>query len=130
MRRRPPSSTLTDTLFPDTTLFLSERLLGPAKLLVQPLDQVLHPRPDRGQGDIRVPRRLVGRVDSSEVAQLASARLGIESLDVTPLRNFQRRIAEHLQELTLGEQLPRHPSFGTDWQIGRGSCRERECQYG
>src|SRR3546814_3270621 len=45
MTRRPPRSTLTDTLFPSTTLF---RSLRADRLLAHAVDEVLHHR----QGDV------------------------------------------------------------------------------
>ena len=48
-------------------------------------------------------RRLVRRVDTSEILQLTTARLAVQALDVPPLRLGQRRIDEDFEELTLGE---------------------------
>src|SRR3546814_14799792 len=50
MRRRPPISTRTDTLFPFTTLFRSEALVGlvalehPHRLALRPVEQCGHQR--------------------------------------------------------------------------------------
>src|SRR3546814_9839086 len=56
MRRRPPRSTRTDTLFPSTTLFRSRRRLDMRIIAYVPIDPVLA----RGLADIVEDRRPVG----------------------------------------------------------------------
>src|SRR3546814_3368226 len=75
MTRRPPRSTRTDTLFPYTTLFRSERLLDLAGQHFEPLTD------DRDQLRARNPRSLAlvfggDRRDIDHVVVVARAHIG------------------------------------------------------
>src|SRR3546814_16975841 len=114
MIRRPPRSTLTDTLFPYTTLFRS--LLG---------------------GDV-----LTGMAREAEAAAAYARAADLRFDAPTALRLVtaldhagQRDEAAH----TLGLYLAQNPEnrdalrLTARWQLaaelGRASCRDRECQY-
>src|SRR6185312_10402072 len=57
------------------------------------------------QVDIRRLGPLIRRVDAGEVADLAGARLAVETLRVAPFALLQRRVDKHLEELAGVEQL-------------------------
>src|SRR3546814_19398697 len=116
MIRRPPRSTRTDTLFPYTTLFRSDRdRLATCRLRVLELEE-----PTQGHQPLGL------LVDAS----------GVLLEDV--IATGTRRVLEPADRLRV-EQVRLAPSvdvgtpplvFPTDvQQIGRASCRERVCQY-
>src|SRR3546814_15325058 len=109
MIRRPPISTLSDTLFPYTTLFRSGSASAMGRfLLVRPSGQV---RPD-GVQDIPQALTVVGRNTLkrlfheliAQLAELADQRTGLVGQIKPPRATIIR-------------------------EIGRASCRERVCQY-
>ena len=91
------------------------RQLGVAEIAVaaQPLDQAVGERGRVGGGgiqpDVRLERRLVGRVDAGEMLDLARPRLLVEALRVALLDDVERRVDEDLEELAGADQLARHP---------------------
>src|SRR3546814_18928877 len=114
MKRRPPRSTRTDTLFPYTTRFRSRR--GETER-----------RPSRGRPEHR--RLTSGMSDSATAAEGDAAEAGadIGSIDyrVEPPSPgghiFLFQETEHPEG-----GIPRTIAFR---EIGRASCRERVCQY-
>src|SRR3546814_11272681 len=104
MIRRPPRSTRTDTLFPYTTLFRSGR----------GMDEL-----DRGgQPDLAV--ALVAAQLCRGQRQDRPQALAAGCYDVAGELRDQPDRAVHLVEDELIDVLQ---------EIGRGSCRERVCQY-
>src|SRR3546814_14592473 len=113
---RPPSSTLTDTLFPSTTLFRS--LLdrhGVAGLGLVLGDELVVDRAvqlaGRIVGDVeQVIRRRVGRQRQRERGQ-----------------QYGKGLLDH--DGFLGWSVGSERDLETGEQIGRGACRERVGQY-
>src|SRR3546814_14194851 len=105
MVRRPPISTLTDTLFPYTTLFRSAGGRTPC------VRTRLPPRSRRSSSavsvDPRFGQRLAGRPDAGD-------------RDRDP--RSDGRLAEKPHHRT-------EAFVEVDEEIGRASCRERVCQY-
>src|SRR3546814_11428524 len=113
MIRRPPMSTRTDTLFPDTTLFRSfdgAQHTADGDFVVDrrrlPLDRIPNP-----ESQIPRPAHAAHHVlDHFHQAQLHAVVGVVDALDA------------------VGFQLP--DLFGRDGaEIGRASCRERVCKY-
>src|SRR3546814_19495030 len=105
MIRRPPSSTLTDTLFPYTTLFRS--LVGPT---------VVHFYP-RCPGEQGIPDCVTA------VSLPRRGNLGLKRLQCL---SGQRRLRAGLA----GRDVARTKrSDALRGQLGRASCRERVCTY-
>src|SRR3546814_16449759 len=84
MIRRPPRSTRTYTLFPDTTLFRSRPQAG----LAGPLDQVLDP----GGQDVVIEA-------FKAFVELPSHGELLLAIGVRPLRRCRQRSEEHTSEL-------------------------------
>src|SRR3546814_17025604 len=99
MRRRPPRSTRTDTLFPYTTLFRSVDV-----------DDVAGGGDGAGGAD----------VEAARAAGLAAARMGADLAAVLHVA----RLVELADEVGDLEERALHRR-----QTGRASCRERVCQY-
>src|SRR3546814_13096313 len=102
MIRRPPRSTRTDTLFPYTTLFRSERQL---------ITGIAH---DKNEAKIivtRVPDK-PGAV-ANIFGPLAASGINVDMI----IQNVGREKGE--TDVT----------FTVPAKIGRASCRERVCQY-
>src|SRR3546814_11337187 len=113
MTRRPPRSTLPDTLFPYTTLF---RSLG-AK--TRELDQ-------KTSGEVE---RWRGRWAEMQNAALERANVP-ERVDH---RSHQRRGIEQEATVHMGPSataMERRAEHQAMREIGRASCRERVGQYG
>src|SRR3546814_11090566 len=116
MRRRPPRSTRTDTLFPYTTLFRSYRGVRVGEVTSVDLDP---DRPTAIRVTIEVQKRTPVGADSVATLELEGLTGG------------------RYVELTGGGPTapPLEPPPGRDraeiqpGQIGRASCRERGCQY-
>src|SRR3546814_11131298 len=109
MIRRPPTATLTDTLFPSTTLFRSgmiskvfERRLAP--ILAAAVPQACDPGPDA--------RRLFGHQCRRSRVLCVVAKHRPEPGDIDEARPIAQQVAAVRQQ-----------------EIGRASCRERVCQY-
>src|SRR3546814_14296582 len=113
MSRRPPRSTRTDTLFPYTTLFRSDRV-GIV---------------ERGGGDIDFAGLMTHMDGERRAAVAAIAALAERRRGETPelalatfnVKMMQRDRSEH--------HASRARYLLTDPEIGRASCRERVCQY-
>src|SRR3546814_10996651 len=114
MIRRPPRSTRTDTLFPYTTLFLSQRAQQASvasQKRVDQLDDQTRALLERYRSatwqaqQLNVYAQQLNELLTQQTAQIASLRQQLADLD---------RAGEDLMPLL---------------QIGRASCRERGCQY-
>src|SRR3546814_14245155 len=109
MIRRPPSSTRTDTLFPDTTLFRSN-------LRALPVDAIA---PGKYQ-----PRKQWDEDKLAELAESIRAQGVIQPIVV-------RELPDRTFEIIAGERRWRAPRLaGLAAAHGRASCRERGCQCG
>src|SRR3546814_2818443 len=91
MIRRPPRSTLTDTLFLYTTLFRSH----PDQALAQDTRLI-----DSIEYQLCILGRLVFGVDAGEVLDQPGTGLGVQALDVTLFGAFQRRVNRRGTRLT------------------------------
>src|SRR3546814_15760369 len=122
MRRRPPRSTRTDTLFPYTTLFRSVWAWS-------------------CRGDFRV--SVIGRQRDPHIALVGLEREPPPDRD-HPLNLFGEDGADILRQRSIGSKtqfickfsgialeiaLLGAPAVADAIQIGRASCRERVCQY-
>src|SRR3546814_12747702 len=104
MIRRPPRSTLTDTLFPSTTLFRSMKSLG-----------------------------IVDRLTRLPIAELDTVRRPSISTRVRLSPRLRSWIDDRPEFWVLpvtGESLSVDESCGRSAEIGRGEGRARVCQYG
>src|SRR3546814_14192490 len=120
MRRRPPRSTRTDTLFPYTTLFRSGWAdANPLRL----------PAPDA------VPRVWIGNATHVSTHYDVSSNLACV---VAGRRRFTLFPPDQIANLYVGPldvTMAGQPASMVDLaapdltQIGRASCRERVCQY-
>src|SRR3546814_15041838 len=113
MIRRPPRSTRTDTLFPYTTLFLSDfgllRVAGDVDRRVEPGLARIGRNIER-----RVGRHFAGKADDPAIQlELAPGEFVIAADQVRAAGD--RRIVGRAADLEV--------------EIGRASCRERVCQY-
>src|SRR3546814_18385378 len=109
MIRRPPRSTRTDTLFPYTTLFRSNR------------------RPDAGAAPVPMSSGEDPEQSKKMLAALAKAQGAF-------LKNADyvgSRFADEARAMHLGEQDHRqiYSETSPDEEIGRACCRERVCKY-
>src|SRR3546814_12466293 len=104
MRRRPPRSTRTDTLFPYTTLFRSACRPASGEALLAHVEELLAPA-------LLQLRAAVAQQLAQTLLKLVADRG--ESLLATAMGAAQR---------------PRNDVVD-DTEIGRASCRERVCQY-
>src|SRR3546814_15789864 len=105
MIRRPPRSTRTDTLFPDTTLFRS------------PAERVLPGLAPRGK------RSIMGLLKSTFTwweGSTFGTWMGLRGKRKTGEDALGNVYYEGGRDVN---GLPRR------WEIGRASCRERVCQY-
>src|SRR3546814_11173138 len=109
MIRRPPRSTRTDTLFPYTTLFLSQDIEAvAANFFVTPA----------------VVRQRLKLASVSPVLHDAYAddRIGLEQLMAFTISDDFERQVQVFDLLTENRRLAPH------LKIGRASCRERVCK--
>src|SRR3546814_13190688 len=113
MIRRPPRSTRTDTLFPYTTLFRSERRHDHVDAAA-----VLEPR-------VGERRRLV---DAAADLVADALRALEQMLFVAKLDRRDDQLALALDIGLIGAVDHDVRNIGVR-QIGRASCRERVCQY-
>src|SRR3546814_12478871 len=108
MNQRPPRSTRTDTLLPDTTLFRSPAFAQDAAAQDAAADEA---------GDDAI---VVTGIRSSLATALGEKRTSDNIVEVIQAEDIgklpDQNLAEVLENVT-GE-------------IGRASCRERVCQYG
>src|SRR3546814_20429916 len=113
MRRRPPRSTRTDTLFPHTTLFRSH---------------VAHCGGKFGKFTVSQ-SSLIGKIDEQ-----APRRRGLDRADKShmvldveiPTAACLQRLVFECDDNGVARYRPRGDAAG---QIGRASCRERVCKY-
>src|SRR3546814_11123544 len=118
MRRRPPRSTRTDTLLPDTTLFRSgvvarQRESVRARRVPEPEEQNMKRGPQRrgpAKAQAGQPPNEQRRRDRGEQHMMSHAH-GKE-------RGGQR-----------AERRDEEEDENRETEIGRASCRERVCQY-
>src|SRR3546814_20604488 len=137
MRRRPPRSTRTDTLFPYTTLFRSKTdSLDAIKVYAN--SHYVTPRPTLQQAvklikeDLKVQLALFNQQGKLLEAQRLEQRtmFDLEMIEATGscagIENYSRYLTGRQPGApppTLFEYLP------DDAQIGRASCRARVCRY-
>src|SRR3546814_12320173 len=117
MRRRPPRSTRTDTLFPYTTLFRSSQWRGKAHILAAAAD---------GErklviGNHHFDPRLIF-VDDDTADRCGLQRIDDESRGIFRPGNDVDLLALHFLDDCLN-------ATALHAEIGRASCRERVCQY-
>src|SRR3546814_13722760 len=120
MIRQPPRSTLTNTLFPYTTLFRSAR-----------------GRPDAGGGDRELPER--GRVgDDPRSVQAVYPRSRPDRAGALMRILLTNDDGYHAPGLKVLEEIAARfsadvwvvdPTEEQSGEIGRAACRERVCQY-
>src|SRR3546814_11405790 len=119
MRRRPPRSTRTDTLFPYTTLFRSARIIG--------FDELPHP-----EADDKLDDEIDGQRDRDphDVARNGDdlASLEAEHCDDREEQRNERDRSDLRKEARLVPVIPLRAGQYLA-EIGRASCRESECQY-
>src|SRR3546814_18412170 len=107
MIRRPPRSTRTDTLFPYTTLFRSWQNGTNSTSLVM----------NYGNRSVAYVHQLAGDDNDATIEQRA------EDSDALIQQSGDR----NTDSINQREDSPPTENFS---EIGRESCRERECQYG
>src|SRR3546814_17134324 len=123
MRRRPPRSTRTDTLFPYTTLFRS--------IIRVPLTLTIVPALSVGVGGMSY---AIGQASIREIVRLKADA----PLPVIGGRRMREIRDVLIPALDLGEMFGSALPSGERWgvfveiggKIGRASCRERVCRYG
>src|SRR3546814_17563750 len=118
MIRRPPISTRTDTLLPDTTLFRAEgREVSLHEALGVAVDRAHLSRPAVGEAEspLRHARELVALVVDDRRLHAEERQDGGAGLEADCARQGRDQDAA-------GLGLP-------PGEIGRESCRERVCQY-
>src|SRR3546814_15659461 len=108
MRRRPPRSTRTDTLFPYTTLFRSLRLQN--EVLLQEMKH-------RVANSLQI------------IASILMLKARAVSSDETRfhLQDAHQRV---MSVAAVQQHLDMSDGIDQIEEIGRASCRERACQYG
>src|SRR3546814_13546282 len=116
MRRRPPRSTLTDTLFPYTTLFRSDPM-GSAHLLIRRDGEAAPPFAGAAFGLTRPP---ISLSLSASPAMTATDPVVFLSSARTPMGGMQGVLSD-ASATDLGAPAVK--------EIGRASCRESVCQY-
>src|SRR3546814_20589019 len=119
MKRRPPRSTLTATLFPYTTLFRSQSVNTATKTERVATQAVLSPDGHFLLVDILFDAHPAANPDGSPNLVVANAP-DPDGLVIFPVRD----------DGTLGEaSFADAGGAGPFYEIGRASCRERVCQY-
>src|SRR3546814_15876313 len=133
MIRRPPRSTRTDTLFPYTTLFRSLVLAGESQApQVHALVAAVNARlaapisyrdTDSNETSLDALTTLAAELNAGRVR-------GLLMLDVNPVYDAPTslRFGDALRRAGTSFHLGLYADE-TAQQIGRASCRERECQY-
>src|SRR3546814_18310576 len=123
MRRRPPRSTRTDTLFPYTKLFrsLARDLLGEGRKAQRDYRLALTARP----GDPVVTQRLGLSLAIS--GERAAALALVQPLARGQTEGNAVRTLAFIHALTGDVASARRLALSS--KIGRASCRERVCQY-
>src|SRR3546814_19928531 len=124
MKRRPPRSTRTDTLFPYTTLFRAH------KRHLRPVREVLRPKNWSGIAASRnLRRRLARKGWCLWFFDFSDARRPVGWLLLFLGSRYDALVATillHPIPCPLGIQKHQQAAEG---EIGRASCRERVCQY-
>src|SRR3546814_13111590 len=123
MRRRPPRSTRTDTLFPYTTLFRSRRAFFDLdRLGVEDIAR------DRAEVADAVDEDAARRIEPAHADRIAARRVailaGIEGADAGAVAQplGQRRRALFVEQFLADDLDGLRP-------IGRATCRRRVCPY-
>src|SRR3546814_15064536 len=119
MIRRPPRSTLTDTLFPYTTLFRSFPLA-----LHELHDADLHAVAERAEHQAEGGRRLALALAGVDDEQALLLRLVGQHLVARGLALLRLLVGARVDLVFAGF---RHDAATS--KIGRATCRERVCQY-
>src|SRR3546814_14646297 len=129
MIRRPPRSTRTDTLFPDTTLFrsLHELLLRAGEVVTK--DEILDavwPGLTVVEGSLATAisklRKALGGDADAIIATVP--RVGYRLVAPVAVNSIDTPLAPRFA-FAPGDRVPGR----TLWQIGRASCRARGCEY-
>src|SRR3546814_15072666 len=119
MIRRPPRSTRTDTLFPYTTLFRSERVLS-----------ILDELNERSENARWFPWAIGS---SGPLYLLQNIRADMKGMgfqfDDVVLHTMRHTCASRLADNGIDLVSLRDWLGHSDIKIGRASCRERVCQY-
>src|SRR3546814_15474630 len=144
MIRRPPRSTLTDTLFPYTTLFRSEFLgdgNGVLEIPEMPCINLLRktmgsfaPELQDGYFDLafsisvieHIPYKALDDFWRDHARVLASGGLAIHTIDLYLGDEPDAKVAGRMKHY---REMPARYGLVPVEQIGRASCRERVCQY-
>ena len=63
---------------------------------------------ERPQMNLRLFRRLIGRVEAGEVLDRAGLGLGVQALGIAPHAFLDRRIDKDLDEFAVADQIPHH----------------------
>src|SRR3546814_17866793 len=129
MIRRPPRSTRTDTLFPYTTLFRSDRahiLLG-LVVAVSNLDEVV--RIIRGSNSPTAAREAL-LLREWPIGEIAPYIRLVEAIEGEMEDSATYRLSEIQVKAILDLSLHRLTAPGRDEKIGSASCREGVYQYG
>src|SRR3546814_13448574 len=122
MIRRPPRSTLTETLFPYTTLFRSVVV----SLGLRPPYSGVARRSLRGlvgfplvlANEIGIGKAQIGHRLALDLLH----SLGLQVVDMVVAEQVERAVDDQVRRVILGRQVLFR-------EIGRASCRERVCQY-
>src|SRR3546814_12754838 len=121
MIRRPPRSTRTDTLFPYPTLFRSLARIEAGEPFDLVVSDVVMPAMD-GPTMVRAIRALRPDLPVLFMSGYAEEHLR-QDIDI-PDMHF---IAKPVRVQVIGDAVTR--VLRASGEIGRGSCRERGCQY-
>src|SRR3546814_16172109 len=114
MLRRPPRSTLTDTLFPYTTLFLSHSRRSP----------------ENGYGAVlSLVSGRYGRLEFRFGYSRIFSRVAIQGNRADRRAAFDSGHPHDCRHLYLAATDLAEAHSIRRWEIGRASCRERVCQY-
>src|SRR3546814_15351674 len=128
MIRRPPRSTRTDTLFPYTTLFRSHVVSGFGAVQFAANDKLKF---DAGLRWTRVSKKIVGHLAYGHASRpyggfIPAPAAGQDALSfiLGAPGDYFYKVTDDALMGTAGLRYEFSPS-----ELGRASCRERECQY-
>src|SRR5690242_18107067 len=76
------------------------------------------------EAEVRVERRLIGRVDAGEMLDLAGAGLLVEALRIALFGDRQRSVDMDLDELAGADQLASHVALGAEGRDERHQHNE------
>src|SRR3546814_15432607 len=123
MRRRPPRSTRTDTLFPDTTLFRSAAINAVATIA----DRLeIEPAIERAAREPEPVSDLPFEIERGGAELVGDVRGPITELGELERRGIVDPRAEHQQRAL---HVAIIEAVAGRVEIGRASCREGVCQY-